>query len=62
MDYPTLKYFAQKFSYSIDVIIAFNTKDVFEDLPFKTITELNWNETINVNSINIKAYEVKHFG
>lgn len=62
MDYPTLKYFAQKFPYSIDVITAFNTKDVFEDLPFKTITELDWNETINVNSINIKAYEVKHFG
>ncbi|MEJ5306199.1 MAG: MBL fold metallo-hydrolase [Ignavibacteria bacterium] len=62
MDYPTLKYFAEKFSNKIPVITAFKTKDVIENLPFKEIIELDWDETTEISDLKIRAIRVKHFG
>jgi L-ascorbate metabolism protein UlaG (beta-lactamase superfamily) len=62
MDYPTLKYFSEKFPDKIPVITAFNTKDIFEVLPFKKIIELDWDESTSINSVKVKAIKVKHFG
>jgi L-ascorbate metabolism protein UlaG (beta-lactamase superfamily) len=46
LDYPTLKYFSEKFPNKISVVTAFKTRDIIEDLPFKKIIELDWDETI----------------
>lgn len=62
LDYPTLKYFAEKFSQKIPVITAYRSKDIFENLAFKAIFELDWDQTIEINSVKIKAIKVKHFG
>ena len=62
MDYPTLKDFADKYPNQIDLVTSYLTKDVIEDLPWKSIKELDWGEEYFLNGIKIKAYEVKHFG
>lgn len=62
MDFQTLSYFTKKYPNQIDCLTAFNTKDVIEELEWKSLSELDWNEQTNNGDINIKAIEVKHFG
>ena len=62
MDYPTLKDFANKYPNKIDVVTSYLTKDVIEDLPWKSIKELDWGDKYFLNGVGINAYEVKHFG
>ena len=62
MDYPTLKAFAEKYPDQIDVRTAYLTADVINDLPWKSLVEIDWSEEIEFEGINIKALEVKHFG
>ncbi|MCX7798148.1 MAG: MBL fold metallo-hydrolase [Melioribacter sp.] len=62
MDYPTLKYFSQKYPHKIDVITAYLTKDVIKDLPWKSIYVMDWNDELVLQEIRFKALEVKHFG
>jgi L-ascorbate metabolism protein UlaG (beta-lactamase superfamily) len=62
MDYPTLKAFAQKYPGKIDVLTSFATKDVIEDLNWKSIEEIDWNESAQLHGIKIEAVKVKHFG
>jgi len=62
MDYPTLKYFSEKFPGKIPVVTAYHSKDIFDDLPFKKIIELDWDEETEVDGVKIKAVRVKHFG
>lgn len=62
MDYPTLKFFSKKYPYKIDVITAYLTKDVIEDLPWKSLNVMDWNDELILQEIKFKALEVKHFG
>ncbi|NVN97637.1 MBL fold metallo-hydrolase [Candidatus Nomurabacteria bacterium] len=62
MDYPTLNYFAKKYPNQIDVVVAYLTKDVIDDLPWKSITVIDWNDESNIQGIRIRANETKHFG
>lgn len=62
LDYPSLKYFSEKFPHKITVITSYKTKDIFEELPFERIIELDWDESIDIESIKVKAIKVKHFG
>lgn len=62
MDYPTLKHFANEYPNQIDVITAYLTKDVIEDLPWKSISVMDWNDELLLHDIRFKALEVKHFG
>ncbi len=62
LDYPTLKYFAEKYPYRIDLVIAYSTKDIVDGLPFNKVMEIDWNQTIQIDSLKVKALEVKHFG
>ncbi len=62
MDYPTLRFFAKKFPNQIDVIVAYLTKDVIEDLPWKSVTVMDWNDERVVQGVRFRANEVKHFG
>ena len=51
MDYKTLKILTEKFPGELDCILAYNTKDVIEDLKWKSLHE-----------VDFKGVEVKHFG
>lgn len=62
MDYQTLFDITNKFPNKIDCLTAYNTKDVIEDLKWKSLKEIDWNEKINIRDIQFKAYEVQHFG
>jgi len=62
MDYPTLREFANKYPDQIDIVVASHTKDVIEDLQWKSISVLDWGNEIKLNEIRIRANEVKHFG
>lgn len=61
-DYPTLKYFAEKYPNQIDVVTAYLTKDVIDDLDWKSINVMDWNDEITLQGIRFRANEVKHFG
>ncbi len=61
-DYPTLEHLTEKYPNQIDVVVAYLTKDVINDLPWKSITVLDWKQSAVVSDINISAHEVKHFG
>ncbi len=62
MDYKTLKTLTEKYPGELDCILAFNTKDVIEDLKWKSFREVDWDERISLNGINFKGVEVQHFG
>ena len=62
MDYKTLKALTEKYPNELDCIIAYNTKDVIDELQWKSLQEIDWNETTNLNGVNFKGIEVKHFG
>jgi L-ascorbate metabolism protein UlaG (beta-lactamase superfamily) len=62
MDYLTLKRFADKYPGQIDVITAHLTKDVIDDLDWKSLVSMDWDDEIFSNGLKFKALEVKHFG
>ena len=62
MDYKTLRAITEKYPNKLDCIVAFNTKDVIEDLQWKSLKEVDWDERIILNGINFKGVEVKHHG
>lgn len=62
MDYPTLRYFTKKYPDQIDVITAYLTKDVIEDLQWKSLHVMDWNDELRLQGIRFRANEVKHFG
>ncbi|MCB9207800.1 MAG: MBL fold metallo-hydrolase [Ignavibacteriales bacterium] len=61
-DYNSLKKLTKKYPNKIDVIAAYLTKDVIEDLEWKSITIIDWNESTEINNIKFTALEVEHFG
>jgi L-ascorbate metabolism protein UlaG (beta-lactamase superfamily) len=62
MDFVTLSDFTAKFPNQIDCITAFNTKDVVEELNWKSLQEIDWNEEVKLSGVRFKALQVKHFG
>ena len=62
MDYKTLKALTEKYPSELDCIVAYNTKDVVEELQWKSLQEVDWDERISLNGVNFKGIEVQHFG
>lgn len=62
MDYNSLKELTKKFPAQINCITAYNTKDVIEDLDWKTLKELDWGESLHLDELKIKGIEVNHDG
>lgn len=62
MDYPTLKKITKKYPGQIDAITAYLTKDVIEDLQWKSLKVMDWNDEYEIHGIKFTALEVKHFG
>ncbi|MCU0426042.1 MAG: MBL fold metallo-hydrolase [Candidatus Kapabacteria bacterium] len=65
-DIQSLSALTEKYPREIDVVIAKNTKDVVQDLQWKSVREMDWNEHLRLETkhgeLNIKALEVRHFG
>lgn len=62
MDFKTLTELSNKYPGQIDCLTAYNTMDVIEELKWKSLSELDWNQETHFGDIRIKALEVKHFG
>jgi len=62
MDYKTLKALTEKHPNELDCIVAYNTKDVVEELKWKSLQEVDWEQRVSLNGINFKGIEVQHFG
>lgn len=61
-DVPTLKAITKRFPNEIDVVVAHLTADVIDDMPWKSINVLDWQEELKLPDFRIKAFEVRHFG
>ncbi|MEE9429518.1 MAG: MBL fold metallo-hydrolase [Melioribacteraceae bacterium] len=61
-DYSTLEKLTNKFPNEIDVVVAMLTKDVIDDLKWKSITIMDWKDVKEVSGIKLTAIETKHFG
>lgn len=61
-DLPTLERITERFPNQIELVCAFLTSDVTEDLPWKSITILDWGMKGFVKDIKLTALEVDHFG
>lgn len=62
MDLPSLGFLTDKFPGEIDCVTAYNTMDVIEHMPWKSLKELDWGQSLQIGELRIKAIEVKHFG
>jgi len=62
MDYPTLKAIVRRFPGEIDAITAHLTKDVINDLDWKSLVSIDWNDELSSHGIKFTAIKVKHFG
>ena len=62
MDYNTLREITLRFPNQINCITAMHTKDVIDDLSWKSLIEIDWNEEIEIEEVKIKAIEIVHNG
>ena len=62
MDYKSLKELTKKYPGKVNCITAYNTKDIIEDLNWKTLTELDWGESLKLDELKITGIEVNHDG
>ena len=58
LDRPTLT----RLNKNVPVITAHRTHDLIRDLGFRTITELQWGEQVEIGPLKITAHEVAHWG
>jgi L-ascorbate metabolism protein UlaG (beta-lactamase superfamily) len=58
LDRPTLNRLAK----NTPVVAAHRTHDLIKDLGFHNVTELQWGESLQVESLAITAREVNHWG
>jgi L-ascorbate metabolism protein UlaG (beta-lactamase superfamily) len=62
MDFESLLEITKRFPAEINCITASHTKDVIEELSWKSLRELDWNEKLDFLSLKIRAVEVVHNG
>ncbi|MGE5846044.1 MAG: MBL fold metallo-hydrolase [Ignavibacteria bacterium] len=62
MDYQTLKILTNKFPQKIQCVTAKNTKDIIQDLSWKSLNEVDWNEKLDAAEVKVTGIEVIHNG
>ena len=62
MDLETLNWLTKHSPNKIQCITAKNTADIINDLQWKSLTELDWNDSIRINDITITGKQVLHNG
>src|SRR4051794_22395603 len=58
LDRPTLS----RLPKNVPVITARGTHDLIHDLGFRTVTELQWGESVRLGELNVAARQVRHWG
>ena len=58
LDRPTL----MRLSKRVPVMTAHRTHDLVRDLGFRTVTELQWGESVQLGSVKVTARQVRHWG
>jgi L-ascorbate metabolism protein UlaG (beta-lactamase superfamily) len=58
LDRPTL----MRLPKNVPVITAHHTHDLIHDLGFRTVTELQWGESLQLGEMKVTAREVRHWG
>jgi L-ascorbate metabolism protein UlaG (beta-lactamase superfamily) len=58
-DIPSLRLLEHR---SSNVITATNTSDLLRPKKYRSVRELNWNESATVGPATVRAFEVKHWG
>ena len=58
LDRPTLS----RLPKNVPVITARGTHDLIHDLGFRTVTELQWGESVRLGELNVTARQVRHWG
>ncbi|HRK06075.1 MAG TPA: MBL fold metallo-hydrolase, partial [Chlorobiota bacterium] len=61
-DLPTLEALTNRFPNELTVVCASNTQDVVEELPWKSVGELDWDDRASINGVDVRALQVKHNG
>jgi L-ascorbate metabolism protein UlaG (beta-lactamase superfamily) len=61
-DFKTLVNITDKYPGQVDCVTAYNTKDISEELNWKSIQEMDWEDELEIAGLKLKALEVKHFG
>lgn len=61
-DVPTLRRFAARYPEEIHIVTAKNTRDVVENLAWKSVTELDWEEELWLEGVRICGLETRHNG
>jgi L-ascorbate metabolism protein UlaG (beta-lactamase superfamily) len=62
MDRRTLIELSERYPGQIDVITATNTKDVIEDLEWRSLNEMDWGDHVAIDGLEITALQVEHNG
>jgi L-ascorbate metabolism protein UlaG (beta-lactamase superfamily) len=62
MDYGTLKFLTRKYANRINCITASNTGDIIDDLKWKSLSELDWKEKLQIADTEFTGVQVKHNG
>lgn len=62
LDLPSLDMLTQRWPGQIDVLTPPNTSDLLVEFPWRSVGEIDWNETTFRQGVGITALEVKHNG
>lgn len=62
MDRRSLAAMCERWPHELDVITAANTKDVIEDLPWRSMNEMDWGDRATVAGVSLTALQVRHNG
>lgn len=62
MDRRSLGAISERWAGELDVITAANTKDVIEDLPWRSVHEMDWGDRTTVAGVTLTALQVRHNG
>jgi L-ascorbate metabolism protein UlaG (beta-lactamase superfamily) len=61
-DVPTLRRFAAKYPNEIHIVTAKNTHDIIDDLAWKSVHEIDWEQELWLENIKISGLETLHNG
>jgi len=62
MDRTTLFEMSERYPNEIDVITAARTMDVIDDLPWRSLNEMDWGDSAAMHGFDLHALKVKHNG
>ncbi len=62
MDRQTLRALTDRWPGAIDVVTAVHTADVIEDLPWRSVNELDWGDRAKHHGLEIEGLRVRHNG